>query len=69
MDCDYEVSGSTTGTNADKIAIAGSGVRTGVISIPEKNMHTQTELVSVDDMEKLSELLALYVMEGGACHA
>lgn len=66
IDCAYEVSGGTTGTNADKVSISGAGVKTGVISIPEKNMHTQTEIVSVDDMERLSELLSLYVMEGGA---
>ena len=69
MKCDYEVSGSTTGTNADKIAVSGSGVRTGVISIPSKNMHTQTEIVSIKDMEKISELLAVYITEGGAENA
>lgn len=68
MDCDYEVSGGGTGTNADRIAGTGSGIRTGVISIPEKNMHTQTEIVCVDDMEKLAQLLEIYVTEGGACH-
>lgn len=68
MDVGYEVGGGTTGTNADKISVSGAGVKTGVISIPEKNMHTQTEIVSLDDMEKLSELLALYVLEGGACN-
>ena len=69
MECDYEVSGGLTGTNADKIAVSGSGVRTGVISVPSKNMHTQTEIVSLKDMEKISELLAVYIEEGGAGNA
>jgi len=69
MECDYEVSGSLTGTNADKIAVSGSGVKTGVISVPSKNMHTQTEIVSLKDMEKISELLAVYITEGGAENA
>ena len=42
---------------------------TGCISIPEKNMHTQVEVVSLDDMEKIAELLAIYVQEGGAVNA
>ena len=69
MDCDYEVCGGGTGTNADKIASSGCGVKTGVISVPSKNMHTQTEIVSLDDMEKISELLSIYVKEGGAANA
>lgn len=69
LSCDYEVTGGGTGTNADKISSSKSGIPTGVISIPEKNMHTQVEFVSLDDMEKISELLAIYVTEGGAVNA
>ena len=69
MQCDYEVCGGSTGTNADKISVSGSGVKTGVISVPAKNMHTQVEIVSLKDMERVSELLAAYVMEGGAQNA
>ena len=69
MNCDYEVCGGTTGTNADGISAAKGGIPCGVISIPEKNMHTQTEIVSIDDMEKIAELLSVYVMEGGVMHA
>ncbi len=67
--CDYEVCGGSTGTNADKISAARGGIMTGCISIPEKNMHTQVEVVSVEDMEKAAELLAVYVQEGGVRHA
>ena len=69
MKCDYEVCGGSTGTNADKISSSRGGIMTGCISIPEKNMHTQVEVVSLDDMEKIAELLSIYVQEGGACHA
>ena len=69
MECDYEVCGGSTGTNADKISSSRGGIMTGCISIPEKNMHTQVEVVSLDDMEKIAELLSIYVQEGGACHA
>jgi len=69
MDCDYEVCGGSTGTNADKISSSRDGVMTGCISIPEKNMHTQVEVVSLDDMEKIAELLAIYAENGGVCNA
>ncbi len=69
MACDYEVCGGATGTNADRIASARGGVRTGVISIPAKNMHTPTEMVQLSDMEYIAQLLAIYVTEGGAVHA
>ncbi len=69
MECDYEVCGGATGTNADKISSSRGGIMTGCISIPEKNMHTQVEVVSLDDMEKIAELLSIYVQEGGACNA
>lgn len=65
MNCEYEVTGGATGTNADRIASSRGGIPTGVISIPEKNMHTQVEIVSLDDMEKIAELLSIYVLEGG----
>ena len=69
LSCDYEVTGGGTGTNADKISSSKGGIPTGVISIPEKNMHTQVEFVSLDDMEQIAELLAIYVTEGGAVNA
>ena len=69
MECDYEVCGGATGTNADKISSSRGGIMTGCISVPEKNMHTQVEVVSPDDMEKIAELLAVYVQEGGAENA
>lgn len=65
-DCDYEVDGSTTGTNADSIAGSRGGVPCGVLSIPERYMHTQVEVVSLDDIESTARILAKYVEDGGA---
>ena len=66
MEFGYEVCGGSTGTNADKISVAGKGVKTGVISLPVKNMHTPAEIVCLEDMERLADLLVLYAEEGGA---
>ena len=61
-----EVIGGRTGTNADSIAVLKSGIRTMLVSIPEKYMHTQAETVSIGDIEATARLLAEYVKNGGA---
>lgn len=61
---DYEVDGGNTGTNADGIAVTGSGIPCAVISVPEKNMHTQTETVSLDDIDSTAAVIAEYILGG-----
>ncbi len=63
--CNFETDGSTTGTNADGISVTKSGISCGVLSIPEKNMHTQTEMVCISDIENTAKILAAYIMKGG----
>lgn len=57
----YEVMGGRTGTNADAIAVARRGVATGLLSIPQKYMHTPIEAVAVDDVENTGKLIAAYI--------
>lgn len=56
-----EVLDRHTGTDADVAVISGAGVRTGLISIPLKNMHTAAELVQLSDIEAVADLMAAYV--------
>lgn len=56
-----EVMGSSTGTNADKISTTKSGICTGLVSIPERNMHTAIEVVDIQDIENTAKLLSLYI--------
>ena len=49
-----------TGTDAAMIQVARSGVAAGLISIPNRYMHTPVEIVSWDDMDSAAELLARY---------
>ena len=65
-DFDYEVDGSTTGTNADGVAITKGGIPCAVISVPEKNMHTQTEIVSLEDIENTAKIIAGYLLGGAS---
>lgn len=64
-----EVMGGGTGTNADNIACSGGGIRTGLVSIPLRNMHTAVEIVDMDDIEATAQLLAEFVRKGGAPRA
>lgn len=48
---------SYTGTNNEDISISGIGVRTSVVSVPLKHMHTPSEVVSLKDLKSLSDLL------------
>ena len=60
-----EVCAGRTGTNADCIAIMKSGVRTMLVSVPEKNMHTQAEIVSLDDVLDTAKVISEYIISGG----
>ena len=55
-----EVMSGKTGTNADVIAETRGGIKTGLLSIPERNMHTPVEVVCLDDIRGTAELLAAY---------
>ena len=59
------VSGAT-GTNADSISVSKSGVKTAVISIPQRYMHTPNEVISIEDVETTSKLICEYIICGGA---
>ncbi len=58
-----EIMNTRTGTNADNIAVTKRGVKTGLLSIPLKNMHTPCEIVSINDMESTANLLYNYIIK------
>lgn len=60
-----EVMGGKTGTNADKVSISREGILSGLVSIPQRYMHTPCEIVDLNDIENTARLLALYVQNGG----
>ena len=62
------ISGAT-GTNADNIAVTKSGVKTSVVSIPQRYMHTPNEVISLDDVENTAKLICEYIKCGGAFNA
>ena len=62
----YEAMSGRTGTNADHISVSKSGVKTAMLSIPERYMHTQVEVIHPEDVERTAKLIALYILSGGA---
>ncbi len=63
-----EVMGGVTGTDADSISIAKSGVPCGLISIPLRNMHTPQEVIDLKDIESVCDILEGYILSGGGLH-
>lgn len=60
-----EVMGGRTGTNGDVISISKSGVKTGLVSIPLRNMHSDVEIIDLKDIENICDLLEKYILTGG----
>lgn len=64
-----EVMGRSTGTNCDQIQVAGRGVKTALLSVPLRNMHTAVEVCDLEDIESTAKLMAEYIIERGEMNA
>ena len=56
-----EVMGGRTGTNCDEIQVSGAGVKTALLSVPLRNMHTACEVCDLEDIENTAKLMAEYI--------
>jgi endoglucanase len=52
-----------TGTDARAIQMARGGVATGLVSIPLRYMHTPSEVVDLEDVERCVQLLVAFALE------
>lgn len=50
-----------TRTDADAIHLVRAGIPTGLVSVPNRYMHSPNEVVSVADLESTARLLAAFV--------
>jgi len=56
-----EVEGGNTGTDAWVMQVVGSGIPTGLLSVPLKYMHTTVETISISDCKAVSDLLTFFL--------
>jgi len=56
------VSSGETGTDTDVLQVSRTGVVTGLISIPNRYMHSPCELVHLDDLTNAARLIAETVL-------
>ena len=55
-------SGRATGTDANPIQISRAGVAAGLVSIPNRYMHSAVEMISLDDIDRAADLLAQFAL-------
>jgi tetrahedral aminopeptidase len=58
----WGASGRGTGTDANAIQLARGGVAAGLVSIPNRYMHSAVELISLDDIDQSADLLAEFAV-------
>ena len=50
--------GRNTSTDADAIHVAHEGVATGLLSVPNRYMHSPNEMVALEDLDRAATLIA-----------
>jgi len=59
----FDVGSGTTGTNSFAIFSTGAGVKTALLSIPLKYMHSVVETLDMTDVKNTTRLLKEYVVD------
>lgn len=49
------------GTDAYSLQVSRSGIPTGLVSIPLRNMHSTVEMLKLDDVKRCAELLSVFI--------
>jgi endoglucanase len=57
----FQAAPRSTRTDADGIHLVRFGVPTGLVSVPNRYMHSPNEVVSLEDLDRASRLLAAFV--------
>jgi putative aminopeptidase FrvX len=60
--CQWAASGRGTGTDANAIQISRAGVAAGLVSIPNRYMHSAVEMISLEDVDRAADLLAEFAL-------
>ena len=57
--------GRAASNDANPIQVSRSGVATGLISIPNRYMHSAVEIVSLKDLDHAAELISVFASKAG----
>ncbi len=58
-----EADSRSTGTDADAIHFSRAGIATGLVSCPNRYMHSPNEVVELGDLENCARLISAYVQK------
>lgn len=58
----HEAMSSTSGTDTDVIFWTRGGIPSGLVSLPNRYMHSPVEIVNLKDLEQIPELLAGFAL-------
>jgi endoglucanase len=56
-----EADSRSTGTDADAIQFTRAGIATGLVSAPNRYMHSPNEIVDLGDLENCARLISAYI--------
>jgi putative aminopeptidase FrvX len=56
-----QATGKSSGTDADAMIRSGIGTATGLVSIPNRYMHSPNEVVSLSDLENAARVIARFI--------
>ena len=60
--CQWAACGRGTGTDANAIQISRAGVAAGLVSIPNRYMHSAVEMIALEDLDRAADLLAEFAL-------
>lgn len=58
-----EIMGGSTSTNADKYSVSRGGVKTSLVSIPIRYMHSPVEVADIEDIKASAKLLCEFLLD------
>jgi putative aminopeptidase FrvX len=61
LDAPIQAAAKSSGTDADAMILTGAGTATGLVSIPNRYMHSPNEVVSLSDLSSAARLIAEFV--------
>lgn len=63
LPCQWGAIGRGTGTDANAIQLSRAGVAAGLVSVPNRYMHSAVEMISLKDIDMCADLLATFASQ------